>query len=237
MDNLNTQSAEPRGVNINNLPRDILIKIFCNVDSEELSKTVKKICSSWYSIVDDLLFNMCRLVVPEEIVKDALRLFRAQNLIREDRHTAFFSVYKAPYSTKNIISEDVIVHILSKKPSPLNIHQEFMNLEEKGYVDILMDLKLRSVTKTFMLPLEYRALIRVLTIEAFTGLDLPVSIKDVIDYDNEELKTLLKKYKWYTFETLYMSACAGPCYGLIVLHPDNQIFAILDIAYNFVLDL
>lgn len=132
-----------------------------------------------------------------------------------------FHLYRSLNNKLNYLNETIC------KKTSLGNKYTIYNLQEVDYITILEGVKGDAkyggaYTKGVNNPDE--AVWK--TILGITGLECSLEIIKNEPYDSEFIKYFMNRYKWYYFESNYMSHIAWDV-GIIALYPDNKTFSIL----------
>lgn len=198
----------------NSLPQEIIKEVFCNIDVQDLY-SLKGICSYWNSIIQELL-DIKRLQVTDERFTNAINIFDSWEKHSNGRYK--FSIYRAPYSIKNIISKAMIanhtddyLYTLSEITFTEVIEKLELNAKQGGaYCDGCEDV-IGSVWRTILAMTEMNYSVEELRSKRFT---------------DRIVKSSMTAYTWYRFSSLGMMFM-GFDVGLIALYPDNKTFSML----------
>lgn len=202
----------------NSLPTEIMIKIFCEIDSGNLFE-LKYICKIWYELIKNIL-DIKRIEVSSEREAEATTMFSSRE------GALFFSVYRAPYIIANVVSDLVIATIVK---SYCDINDWDKGVIEELYANAYNIADSRRDSDSLV----WKCLLSI------TGLDEEYKVEELLDddtFDRFQKLPCMAQYKFYSLMTCF--GPAGEFYdaaGVVVLYPDLRTFAIL--CYTDIIDL
>lgn len=199
-------------ITFNTLPPEIIKQVFCNIDSQDLYDLMT-VCSYWNSMIQDLL-DIQKLQMTNERFTNAVNIFEKWK--DQSNGSYKFSIYRAPYSVKNIISKAVIAKHVDDGVYELSEINFLETLEELAYYAQhggaycggCEDVN-GSVWRTISAMTEY-------SVNELMGKSLT----------DETVQSSMMRYKWFKFTSYYMMQIAWDV-GFIILYPDNKTFSVL----------
>lgn len=189
----------------NSLPSEILIKIFCQIDCNQLYE-LKSMCRKWYRLIHDIA-GLKRLDISKEKMTDAMYVFRKWSNSNEyGEHSSSFNIYQTPYVVPNVICPATMRTLI----------EEYSGIFKFDYSEFIENLE--YVAKTVVMskgkvePYIWKCLLSI------TGLSEQYSVNNLVKKAKIYSKLpAMEDYEWHS---------NGYDQGITVLYPDKRTFAV-----------
>lgn len=190
----------------NSMPTEIFIKIFCNVDCNQLYQ-LEYVCKRWWKIINEI-GKIQRIEISNERWSDAVYVFRKWWLARSFKRFQYsFDVYQTPYVLRNAVC-DTTMFMVTK-----DFRGTIYPLDYEDFIENLFYVA-RTVSRSSELARRFSWM----CLLSIVGLTEQYSIKDLSkNYDLYSKLPAMEEYEWYY---------NGDHKGISVLYPDKKTFAV-----------